>query len=333
MVNLKLDDLNAAVESVKDYFREPNTYDLENLLLATNLCSALDKVLRILCLQIDERHWVDKGDRERHKLVIHYTSIAALMSMIQGDSLGHPQPSLRLYDSVHSNDPAEGNYLTRELLKQYKWLAKTDVRHAYIASFILPECRRDMDQLNDNLVFWRTYGHEGEGCSLSLYTPLSKLRRVCYGPDSEDAERTVEELRSVLDLLNPLEIDNPLIPDRVSRKIAETVCNALEKIRYLYKSKAYEHEKECRFVLQESETKKEKIRFEYLEGINSPARIRHYYEHEALQIQELLKSGSSITLGPCVPFRENVLYCVSMFKDRANWEAEIRTSNIIYRKH
>ena len=153
--------------------------------------------------------------------------------------------------------------------------------------------------MSDNLVFWRAYGKEGAGCALSLHAP-SGLREVSYGPDSEKAKPTVKELRSILDLLGPLKIDNPSMPEGVQKKLAESVCQSLERIRYLYKSKAYEHENECRFVLLESDIDKDKICFEYQDRNNSPARLRHYYDHENFQIKDLMKSGSSATLGPCV---------------------------------
>ena len=326
-----LKNLKTVVESVQDYFKRPENYDLE-FLVTTTLCPVLEKVLTDLCPQIEERHKIDESENRRDNFIIHYTGIDTLVSMLQNASKGDKKASLRLYDSIHFNDPGEGNYLTRDLLQDYKWLTKTDVRHAYIASFIFAKSKIEKDAMSNNLVFWQEYGQKGEGCSLSLYAPLSILREVFYGPDSKEAKRTVKELRSVLDLLDPLDIDNPSIPEGVKKKLAESVCKSLERIRYLYKSKAYEHEKECRFVLLESDIDNDKICFEYQDRNNSPQRIRHYYEHEALQIKNLLKSGSLITLGPCVPYRDNVSDCIEILKNRAGLGAEIKPSNITYRK-
>ena len=61
--------------------------------------------------------------------MIHYTSVAALVSMIQDASqkagkakepeleltVGDKKSLRRLYDSVHLNDPDEGNYLTSNM--------------------------------------------------------------------------------------------------------------------------------------------------------------------------------------------------------------------------
>ena len=327
-----MENLKAVVESVQDYFKRPESYNLESL-VTTEVCPVLEKRLEDLCLRIEKRH---KIEEPKSKFVIHYTSIFALVSMLQNALKDDKKSSLRLYDSIHSNDPGEGNYLTRELLQNYKWLQKTDVRHAYIASFILPKSDIEKDAISDDLIFWREYGQEGEGCSLSLAAPFSRLRRVFYGPGSKDSKRTVEELRSVLDLLDPLDIDNPSIPEDAQKKLAESVCKSLERIRYLYKGKAYAHEIECRFVLLESDIDKNKICFEYQDRNNSHARIRHYYEHEALQIKNLLESGSSITFGPSIPvdYRDNLGYCTEELKRRIGYPfaPEIKFSDITYRK-
>ena len=197
--------------------------------------------------------------------------------------------------------------------------------HAYIASFIIPNSEKDM---SDDLVFWREYGEEGEGCSLSLPIPLSRLQQVLYGP--EGLERTFEELRSVLNLLDPLlEIDNSSIQE----KLAATVWESLEKIRYLHKDAAYEYEKECRFVVAESNIDEDKIHFEDQDPQKAPAHIRHYYELEELGIQNLLITGSTITLGPCLSHPDNVEYYLKILLQRAHLGGQkFKTSRIPYRK-
>ena len=246
------------------------------------VCPALGDVLNNLCI-----YKVEEPESKEDDFVIHYTRITALVSMLKDAYNRDKKSSFRLYDSVHLNDPDEGEYFTRDfkLPKKYDWLGKRDLGHAYIASFIIPNSEEDM---SNKLLFWRAYGEEGEGCSLSLPIPRSKLQKVLYGP--KNLERTVEELKSVLDLLDPLitEIDNPPI----QKQLAATVWESLERIRYLHKDDAYEYEKECRFVIAESDIqdkdKKDKIFFEDKDLNNSPIRIRHYYEHEDLEIINLL---------------------------------------------
>ena len=116
--------------------------------------------------------------------------------------------------------------------------------------------------------------------------------------------------------------------------MAEVVWESLERIRYLYKNEAYEYENECRFVVAESNIlDKDKICFEYQDRNNSPARIRHYYEHEELGIKKLLVTGSSITLGPCVPYPYNMGYYLERLMQQVDlYGPKIKTSKIPYRK-
>ena len=290
----------------------------------------LSNALEDVCLQIEDRHKISEAESEQNNRVIHYTSICALVSILQDASEGDKQSSLRLYDSVHFNDPDEGNYLSGNLLEKHVWLGKTDVRHAYISSFITPDSEEDVPE-HDNLVYWRTYGREGAGCSLSLTVPHSRLQKVLYGPSG--VKSAVAELLPILDLLDPLVgINNSSISENAKKQLAGVVWKSLERIRYLYKSQAYKYEHECRFVLLESDIgDKGKISIE-CQDQNSPMRLRHYYEHKDLQIRNLLKSGSWVTLGPCVPYCDNVRYCLETLKKKAGLYPEIKCSKITYRK-
>ena len=217
------------------------------------------------------------------------------------------------------------------LKKKNSWLKGKAEGHAYVVSFIIPN---KLDEASDNLVFWRTYGREGEGCSLSLLAPRSILRKVFYGTDQ--VSYTAEKLQSFLDLLDPiLKIDNLSKPENIQRKLAESFWNPLEKIRYLYKSDAYKYENECRFVILESDIdNKNRICLEYQERNYLPPRIRHYYEHEDFHIKKLMgTSASTVTIGPCVPYSDNVHQCIEILKKRAALESKIKISNIIYRKY
>ena len=337
-----LENLTAVVERVEDYFKNPEKWDLKALLTVTKkVCLVLEKTLMNLCKRIEDRHRIiDGSQKQKQILVTHYTSIANIVSMLQ-EASNHNKAHLRLYNSVHFNDPGEDNYLHNLLLsnlhnflEDHKWLGKTDARPPYIASFILPDCQEPEEKMRDNLIFWRTYGQEGEGVSLSLEAPLSRLRKVLYG--LQEAERTVEEIRSVLatvlTILDPLEIDRPSVPEEIRRTLTDTVWKHLEKIRYLYKDDAYEHEKECRCVVLESNIKGEDKKFEYRCRNNNSPRIQHYYEDKCFELKKLMVSDSCITLGPCVPHREDVKHCITTLMKRANWSSEIRNSHISYRK-
>lgn len=292
----------------------------------------LKAVLKDVVKEIQENHMF--RDNEGN-FVIHYTSIAVLLDMLQSSSMDEENSSLRLYDSVHFNDPDEGKYLERNLKKQFCWLQDQNGlegprrSHAYIASFIIPDAKRDM---SNNLVFWRTYGHEGEGCSLLLHIPLWRLRKVLYGPDG--TEQTGCILRAVLDMLKPLvDIERQPLQQEIRSSLSAVVWQSLEEVRYLYKSEAYDYEKECRFVIPESDICKDKICFEYQERNDYPGIVRHYCEDEILKISAVLGSGSSITLGPRVSDADNVRYCLEILLKRKKLPIpEIKISEISYRK-
>ena len=107
-----------------------------------------------------------------------------------------------MYDTSHCNDPDEGNHLVRELSSNdgYRWLAReSSVGHAYITSFVSGQDGIDM---SDNLVFWRTYGKDGKGCSLTVAVRADLLRRVFYS--GSDIETTKQMILPVLDAVAPL---------------------------------------------------------------------------------------------------------------------------------
>lgn len=278
---------------------------------------------------VEKLHEVESG-RSARFTAIHYTSVDVLVSILQNVATGKGD-SLRMYDSVHLNDPAEGNYIASKLPKEYEWLEKKDVSHAYIASFITPDSQKKPEDASNNLVFWRTYGKEGRGCSLSFRIPRNRLKMVRYG--SKAVEDTMHVLKPVLDLLDPL-INIPeqtILCEKIREALGKIVWNSLERFNYLYKSEAYAYEKECRIVLAGREVDEDKIRFELQGGKNSPAYIRHYYEDKDLATTELLVSGSSITLGPCVAYPRNMVYCLETIKRKAELDGpEIKISTIPY---
>lgn len=307
----------------------------------------LKDVVKDLCCEIEERHRLNENEEKKQNFVIHYTSIGTLVSMLQQaaknkqnaakdeqkSSKDEKTASLRLYDSLHFNDPDEGNYFYRHLNlpKKYDWLGGKKESHAYISSFI-HDPKKDM---SDELVFWRTYGRDGEGCSLKLSIPSGQLRKVLYGP--AEVQKTGKRLRSVLDSLSPLvSVSKSSLKEKIQKvreELAETVWESLARILYLYKSEAYAYERECRFVIHKSDIDESKICFEYQEQNNFSARMRHYCEDEALAIKRILPSDSLITLGPCVPYRHDVCHCIEVLKRKADLHGpKIRISTITYRK-
>ena len=284
----------------------------------------LQEVVKEICHEIEQHHKLDTAE-VREPNFVHYTSIGALFAMLQSAAY-NLKPSLRMYDSVHFNDPEEGDYLIKQLAREeHSWL-KDGLglsSHAYIVSLVAPDTKnRAMD---DELVFWRTYGREGEGCSLKVRVPHSRLRRVFYGTDS--VEIAEQRLKPILKLLDELANTRK----EIGETLAKAFCESLEGIQYLYKNEAYSYENECRFLMYRSEISDDRICFEYRE--NSPTTIRHYYEHEELRIRELLLSGSKITIGPCVPNRDDLHQVLEVLKRKANMLGPIvYCSQVPYRK-
>lgn len=279
---------------------------LKNERFRHTFCSHLEQ----LCNEIDECHGIEP-EIGSTQTVIHYTSINALVSMLERAARGE-RAWLRLYDSVHLNDPDEGNYLARTLPPEHSWLAPRTGDCAYLSSFIFPE---NGESIADDLVFWRMYGLEGQGCSLSLKVKANRLRRVRYGPSGVASAQEI--LMPVLRSLKWLK------PERLSEQVKCTLrCffwDSLKMVSYLYKDKAYEYENECRFVLSGPLVSSgHDVHFEYEMDRRQQPLIRHYCNDDDLELGAILASGSSITLGPCVRYPEDVRSCLSAFIDKAN---------------
>ena len=322
----KRHSLENAVKMGLEYCRKESD-ELAMQYIQRQVAPPLKTALEDIMEDIQRDHRLDDNAKS---FVIHYTSIATLLCMLESCSKAKTCSSLRLYDSMHLNDPDEGNYFDRNLNlpKKHKWLLDRKRRsHAYIASFILPDDQKDM---SDNLVFWRAYGHEGEGCSLLLDIPLCRLRKVLYGSDK--VKRAERKIRPVLDIVKPLVVSDGLRKEAIGENLAEVVWKSLEEIRYLYKSEAYDYERECRFVIPESSIDTNKIHFERHDQKDTTSIIRHYCEDESLKICKLLATNSLITLGPRVSDADNMRYYLETLLKRQELGAEIKISKILYRK-
>ena len=311
----------------------------------------LQSVVNDVCDVIDRNHLITQTTDDHSTTVVHYSSITALVSMLhecatyrQASSpnaatscpTAPKPPHLRMYDSAHFNDPDEGNYFARHLNlpDQHRWIGTSDVTHAYVASFILPD--NNPHDAADNLVFWRTYGREGTGCSLILNLPSAKLRSVRY--DRHAPAKVAKLLLPVLRILRPL-ITQARATSRRQRN-ESPIVTALRaalwapfgRILFLYKSEAYSYEKEARILRASSDVSPEQVCFDFQERSRS-SRLRHYYEDSDLQLTKkgVITSDSVITLGPCVPDKEDLRRSLEILKQRAKLDAVVKTSKITYR--
>ena len=279
----------------------------------TNLIlPALDAAMEHVYPEIEERHRIPSETDEATMQVTHYTSLAAATFMLRALATGK-KPSLRLYDSSHCNDPDEGNYLVRELSSDagHRWVAKGSATgHAYITSFVNHEGQGDM---SDDLVFWRTYGKDGSGCSLTVNAPQQLLRKVLYG--SACVEATRGTLAPLFKAVTPFALAN----EDFANQISGTIWRRLEGVRYLYKDEAYHHEREIRVAIpaQSQHVEPDSVRFEPYDVDGSPLRVRHYLEIGSLALKNLLTSGSRILLGPSVKDKYSVRLYLENLKHQA----------------
>ena len=289
---------------------------------------ALDRAMQPLALEIEGLHMVDPPDIEgTTSRATHYTSLEVVLRMLSQET-SDGNASLRLYDSLHCNDPEEGDFLVNSLssIPQHQWLAEgSSGGHAYIASLIVDEQERD---LSNELVFWRTYGNEGSGCSLTMVVETKLLRRVFYG------ERRVALTRDLL--LPVLDVVEPLAEryGSLRKEMSETIWRRLEAIRFLYKNSVYDFENECRVVLTTDSQgfDQHRVRFEP-RGNGSPlSRVRHFYEMDELALKSTMTSGSKLVLGPCVPDQYSVkLYLEHLQRQAGINDCRIEASDIPYR--
>ena len=320
------------LDNNKRYWQSPN---LARVYLERNVVSLLRNALTEVLPDIQRLHEVQEDSDDGKAKGVHYTTIGVLMQLLQPEAAA-TAGTIRLYDSMHLNDPDEGNYLPRRISaeSQFAWLA--DQREilsldqygnsvneiAYMASFVAG------DKAADNLVFWRTYGREGRGCSIVCSLEPKNVQKVLYG---NDVDKAIDLLRPILDAITPIATANTN-NESIAALLAETVWSSMRSILYLYKSGAYDYECERRCVLLSSEVKPNEISYEYQEQPLEMPRIRHYVERPHLSFNDLLPSGSLITIGPCVPQPTHVRRRLREISGRTlDGRPEIRRSEIPYR--
>ena len=272
----------------------------------------LGNVMGGVLSRIEERHRIASEAENVTVWVTHYTSLSAATSMLR--EMAHGQDAvLRLYDTTHCNDPEEGNHLVRELSSNdgYLWLAhESSVSHAYITSFV---GGRDSMDMSDNLVFWRTYGNDGKGCSFTVAVRANLLRQVFYS--GNEIEPTKQMLLPVLEAVAPL----ARADESCAKLISGAFWKHLEGVRYLYKNEAYHHEDEHRIAIPaaSSEIDPDRVQFQPHEPQGPLVEVRHYYEIDGLALGLILSSGSKLMLGPAAKDSYSVCLYLNDLKRRA----------------
>ena len=343
-----LDQLAAAFAAEPRYFQGSEQYELAHFRLELKpiLVDVVSEAIRIL----DQRYAInDEGaigkDSNGQVELVHYTTIEALVSILGGvDSLNDYQrtrredadhahssdpratSSIRLYDAAHFNDPDEGEHLARSLglHVKYKWLQNRPPLQAYVASFIHSGSG---ENAGDELVFWRTYGNDGFGCSISVSIPRRIIRRVLYG--REGASQVEDVIFLVTDTLNSI-IAKHRLREGILEELSKMVWKMLQPVLYLHKSHDYQYEREARVVEIPDRKPSDELLFECERGTSGSPRIRHYIEHDGLDARSILVSGSCITLGPQVSNRESAKLLLQRLLDTSNLYTQVKYSEIPY---
>ena len=237
--------------------------------------------------------------------LVHYTSLDTLFSMLDRDNPGY----LRLYDTIHSNDPTEGGFFRNHLESRApsvhaslpSFILNPHPGYAYISSFV----RAYKDEKRDKLDYWLAYGRNGYGCSIAIpysdFSPELPILPVQYGQRA--VSRTARTLVSFFNSFPPS--IQPYFAQSMSAEVPPSPFNVFSSIPYFHKPRSYSYEAECRLFLSPVDRLCDpKYQPQYTSG--GAPRVRHYVEHTPLRLEGIFFTGTVITLGPSIPERENV---------------------------
>ena len=281
-----------------------------------------------------KQHQVMPQDGRNTVQVVHYTSLSALVSILKSAQSTDNYGYLRMYSSTRSNDPDEGRYLFQLCQPT---VTIPEASYAYLASFIEPDDRSNPEPAADNLIFWRTYGQDGRGYSLTVTVAPEELRRVQYG--REAAADACQKIPDALDNINKIiqcvrDIDNPHGIAILDTWQKSDLPAQIQAMAYLYKSDAYRYENECRIVRLSKEPQANNSQIEF---IGHPLRgtTTRYLEIPALSTDPnngMFRSGSVITLGPLVPNPIHTKQDIVELLHRAKlYGPQVRLSEINYK--
>ena len=281
-------DLSSEIDKFNDYFLSKAYKSAEVIL--TDITHEF----------IQNLHPISPPGKPHPKFLIHYTSLDTLFSMLDHNNPGY----LRLYDTVHSNDPTEGTFF-HDCLKSNPLLPKFVLDHspgyAYISSFV----RGYNGSARDKLVYWLAYGRNGYGCSIAIpyptFSPNLPLLPVQYGNSA--VKKTAQQLVNLFNSFTPSALDyfSPSSTPRESR----SPLAVLSAVPYFFKPSSYRGEKECRLFLSPLDPFCDaQYQLRYSPG-GGPI-VRRYIEHAHLKLGGVLQTGTVITLGPSVQNSKNV---------------------------
>ena len=264
------------------------------------------------------------------KFLAHYTTVDTLFSMLSCPvepnrrfSLSSSAPTeeldkdsgfLRIYDTYNCNDPQEGQYFLNAKPVRHRfssnhpdlWKLFLDRSRlpAYVTSFRAVPKIEDID----DLVFWRTYGKDGQGCAIvfpkSFLDSSTPILRVKYGKKS--VLSTFDRLLNVFDSLASVKSLEKI--EHAETNVPRYVTASLSPIPYLHKSDDYKFESEVRVVVPFVDLSPRALFCHRIHDPQSGLKLRHFANHPELHVRNILKTDSTIILGPAVRARENVKF-------------------------
>lgn len=244
--------------------------------------------------------------------LVHYTSWENMLNILDVEK-GH-DPLFRMYNYEVANDPEEGN------IKPPRWIQFEQSARDF--------CREFSDELNsddivsssdnnrrrstygcsfsangkgveDDLMFWRLYGGDGNGCSLKLGIWPKHTYKVRYmgkgdmGNEMLDESEVSGKLNHLLECMRKAISETPIeYRASVCKSMKHALDQVLEGYFHLVKSDAYEHEQEWRMISVNPDEKFVKY------SVGGDRIVRRYIE--GAKMKNLLITGSQITLGPRV---------------------------------
>lgn len=266
------------------------------------------------------------------KYLAHYTSIDTLFSLLScsadpqdifplslprsRNQLPRSDPRcLRLYDTYNSADPNEGHFFVHPTHRKHAFSeTHSDLwtlfqRRTELPAYVTSFRRLSKPEDADNLIFWRTYGSEGQGCAIVFpvsfldYPPL----QVQYGSDAVIGN--LDRLTALFDSLkgSPILRHHDLL-STTSEVLPLYVSSSLSPIPYLHKADDYDFEEEARVVVPFADLHPNILYCHRTSGNTVASRLRHFLTVPDLHIHNILRTGSRIVLGPAVLSRTNLSF-------------------------
>ena len=264
-------------------------------------------------LALVQRLALYEDEPERHSGgLVHYTSWEKMLNILEVDE--GQDPLFRMYNYEMANDPEEGNIKPQEWTK-FEQHARDlcrgfgdDSSSDDIVNGSISNRRRSTygcsfstngKGVEDDLMFWRLYGGDGNGCSLRLGTWPKHIYKVRYMGKDDSNNKMLDESEVTGRLDHLLECMKKAI-SKAPKECRVSVCQSmkraldhvLEGYFHLVKSDAYQHEQEWRMISVNPDEKFVKY------SVGEDRIVRRYIEGE--KMKNLLITGSQITLGPRV---------------------------------